>query len=48
MVEERNLPPGDARQTKVAPPMEHEALEEILSVNNNTKNHTPHLQFTYF
>ena len=43
MAEEKNLPLGDARRAKVAPPMEHGAPEEILSVNNNTKNHTPHL-----
>ena len=48
MAEERNLPPGDARWAKVAPPMEHEAPKEILSVNNGMKNNTPHLQFISF
>ena len=48
MAEEANLPPGDARQAKVAPPVEHKALEEILLVDNSTKNNTSHFQFTSF
>jgi len=48
MVEEGNLPLGDANRAKVAPPMEHGALEEILLVDNGTKNNTPHFQFTSF
>ena len=48
MVEERNLSPGDVRRAKVASPVEHRALEEILPVDNGTKNNTPHFQFTSF
>ena len=48
MAEERNLPPGDARRAKVAPPMEHGAFEEILPVDNGMKNNTPYFQFTSF
>ena len=42
MTKERHLPPRDARQIEVAPPMEHGALEEILPVGNDTKNTTPY------
>jgi len=48
MIEEGNLPPGDARRVKVAPPVEHEALEEILPVDNGMKNNTHHFQFISF
>ena len=48
MVEEMNLPPGGTRRAKVAPPMEHGALEEILPVGNDMKNNTPYFQFTSF
>ena len=48
MAEERSLPPGDARRTKVASLVEHGALEEILLVDNVTKNNTLHFQFTSF
>jgi len=48
MAKERHLPLGDARQTEVAPPMEHGALEKILPVDNGMKNNTPHFQFTSF
>ena len=48
MEKEGNLPPRDARWVKVAPPVEHEALEEILPVDNGTKNNTPHFHFTSF
>ena len=47
MAEEGNLLPGDARRVKVAPPVEHGALEEILPVDNGTKNNT-HFKFTSF
>ena len=40
MAEEGNLPPGDARRAKVAPPVEHGAVEEILLVDNSMKNNT--------
>ena len=42
MVKERHLPLGDARGTKVAPLMKHGTPEEILPVDNGTKNNTPH------
>ena len=45
MAEERHLSPGDAKQTKVVPPVEHEALEKILPVDNGMKNH---FQFNSF
>ena len=48
MAEERNLPPKDARWAKVALPKKHGAPKEILPINNGTKNHTPHFQFTSF
>ena len=48
MAEEGNLPPGDARWAKVAPPVEHRALEEILPIDNGTKNNTPYFQFASF
>ena len=48
MAAEGNLPPRDTRWAKVAPPVEHRALEEILSVDNDTKNKIPHFQCTSF
>ena len=42
MVEEGNLPLGNANQAKVAPPMEHGALEVILPVDKGTKKNTSH------
>ena len=42
MAEERHLPPEEARRTKVTPPVEHRALEEIIPVDNGMKNNTPH------
>ena len=42
MAKEGSLPPRDARQVKVAPPVEYRALEEILPVDNNMKNNTPY------
>ena len=42
MAEEMHLPPRDVRWTKVAPLVEHGALEEILPVDNGMKNNTPH------
>ena len=48
MANERHLPLADARQAKVAPPMEHGALEKILLVDDGTKNNIPHFQFTSF
>ena len=48
MAKKRHLPPGDARRTEVAPPMDHGAPEKILLVDNGTKNNTPHFQFTSF
>ena len=48
MVKEGNLSPENARRTKVVPSVEHRALEEILLVDNDTKNNTPHFQFTSF
>ena len=47
MAEEGDLPPGDARRAKVAPPGEHRALEEILPIDNGTKNNTLHFHFTF-
>ena len=47
MAEERHLPPRDGRWIKVVPPVEHGALEEILPVDNGTKNNT-HFKFTSF
>ena len=48
MAEEMHLPPRDVRWTKVTPLVEHGALEEILLVDNVTKNNTLHFQFTSF
>ena len=48
MAEERHLSPGDARRAKVAPPIEHGALEKILPVDDSMKNNTLHFQFTFF
>ena len=48
MAEEGNLSHEDARREEIAPPMEHGAPEEILPVDNGTKNNTPHFQFTSF
>ena len=42
MANERHLPPRDARQAEVVPPMEHGAPEKILLVDDGTKNNTPH------
>ena len=45
MAEVRHLPLGDTRRTKVAPPVEHEALEETLPVDNGTKNNSSFLVY---
>ena len=42
MVEEGNLPLGDANRAKAAPPMEHGAFEEILPGDKGTKKNTSH------
>ena len=42
MAKKRDLPPRNARRAKVAPPMEHEALGEVLVVDNGMDNNTPH------
>ena len=48
MAKERHLPPRDARQIEVAPPMEHGVPEKILPVDDDTNNNTSHFQFTSF
>jgi len=48
MAEERHLPPRNARWTEVAPSIEHRASQEILLVDDNMKNVTPHFQFISF
>ena len=42
MAEERDLPPGNTRRAKVAPPMEHGAPEEVLPIDKGTDNDIPH------
>ena len=46
MAKERHQLPGDARQTEIAPLMEHGAPEKILPVDDDMKKKTPHFQFT--
>ena len=48
MAKEKDLPPGDARQAKVAPHMEYEAPKEVLPIDKRTDNDTPHFQFIFF
>jgi len=48
MPKERHLPPGDTRQTEVAPSMERQASQEILPVDDSRKSDIHHSQFISF
>lgn len=48
MAKERHLPPGDIRRVEVASPMERQTPQEILLVEGNVKDNTPHIQFNFF
>ena len=48
MAQEGNIPLGDIGRAKVASPMEHGALEEVLPVGSDVKYDTSHFQFTFF
>ena len=47
MTEEKHLSPGDARQTEVAPPMEHRASPKVLPVEDSMKSDTPYFPICF-
>ena len=45
---ERHQPLGDTWQAEATPPVERRASQEVLPVEDNMKNATPHSQFISF
>ena len=48
MAQKGNLPNRDIGQAKIAPPLEHGAPKELLPVENNMDDNTPHFHFITF